>query len=221
VKKFTAGAGVILLSLMAAMPLRALSAAAPLAAASLYNQGNAYARAGKPGMAVLNYERAQLLSPGDSDLEANLDAVRTAQHLPVEPRAWPRRLAMLPNPTVAGLLGMLGLVCLGLSVVVGRRLTQSRRATLAAAALSVSLMALAVGQAAILWPLLHAGVIIAHEAPVLVSPVPMGEALFVLSEAETVTLTAEHEDYILIKTGTGRVGWVLGTNLARVVAVEH
>jgi hypothetical protein len=220
-KKFTAGAGVILLSLMATMPLRALSAAAPLSAAALYNQGNAYARAGKPGMAVLNYERAQLLSPGDSDLEANLDAVRTAQHLPVEPRTWPRRLAMLPNPTMAALLGMIGLVCLGLSVVVGRRLTQSRRATLAAAALSVALMALTVGQAAILWPSLHAGVVIAHEAPVLVSPVPMGEALFVLSEAETVTLTAEHEDYILIKTGTGRAGWVLGTNLARVVAVEH
>jgi hypothetical protein len=220
-KQFTAGAGVIVLLLLAAMPLRALAAAPPLSAAALYNQGNAYARAGKPGMAVLNYERAQLLSPGDADLEANFDAVRTAQHLPVAPRAWPRRLAMLPNPTMSALLGMLGLVCLGLSVIVGRRLTRSRRATLAAAALSVALMSLTVGQAAILWPSLHAAVVIAHEAPVLVSPVPMGEALFVLSEAESVTVTGEHEDYLLIKTGTGRVGWVSATNLARVVAVEH
>lgn len=220
-KKFTAGALVLVLMLMAATPLRALSAAPPFSAAALYNQGNAYARAGKPGMAVLNYERAQLLNPGDSDLEANLDAVRMAQHLPVAPRAWPRRLAMFPNPTMAALLGMCGLVCLGLSVVVGRSLTQSRRATLAAAALGIALMALTVGQAAILWPALRAGVVIAHEAPVLVSPVPMGEALFVLPEAETVTLTAEHKDYVLVRTGTGRVGWVLGTNLARVVAVEH
>jgi hypothetical protein len=103
-KKFTVGAGMIVLLLLAAMPPRALSAAPPLSAAALYNQGNAYARAGKPGMAVLNYERAQLLSPGDPDLEANLDAVRSAQHLPVAPRAWPRRLAMLPNPTMAALL---------------------------------------------------------------------------------------------------------------------
>jgi hypothetical protein len=87
--------------------------------------------------------------------------------------------------------------------------------------MGVALMALTAGQAAILWPSLHAAVVIAHEAPVLVSPVPMGEAVFVLSEAETVTLAADHEDYILIKTGSGRVGWVLATNLARVVAVEH
>jgi hypothetical protein len=220
-RKITAVAGVIVLLLLAAMPQRALSAAPPLSAAALYNQGNAYARAGKPGMAVLNYERAQLLSPGGSDLQANLEAVRTAQHLSVAPRAWPGRLAMLPNPTMAALLGMLGLVCLGLSVIVGRRLTRSRHATLAAAALSVALIALTVGQAAILRPSLHAAVVIAHEAPVLVSPVPMGETLFLLSEAETVTLTAEHEDYVLIETGTGRVGWVLATNLARVVAVEH
>ena len=30
-------------------------------AAGLYNLGNSYARAGKPGMAILNYERASLL----------------------------------------------------------------------------------------------------------------------------------------------------------------
>jgi len=31
----------------------------------LYNLANAYARAGKPGLAVLNYERAKLLEPND------------------------------------------------------------------------------------------------------------------------------------------------------------
>jgi len=32
-------------------------------AAGLYNLANSYARAGQPGMAVLNYERARLLAP--------------------------------------------------------------------------------------------------------------------------------------------------------------
>ena len=34
---------------------------------------NSYARAGKPGLAVLNYERAALLAPDDPDINANLD----------------------------------------------------------------------------------------------------------------------------------------------------
>ena len=37
-----------------------------------YNLGNAYLRAGDVGRAVLNYERARRLMPGDADLEANL-----------------------------------------------------------------------------------------------------------------------------------------------------
>ena len=37
-----------------------------------YNLGNAHLRAGDVGRAVLNYERARRLMPGDADLEANL-----------------------------------------------------------------------------------------------------------------------------------------------------
>src|SRR6202161_2860169 len=44
----------------------------------LYNLANSYARAGKPGLAVLNYERAALLAPDDPDINANLAYVRTA-----------------------------------------------------------------------------------------------------------------------------------------------
>src|SRR3982074_279247 len=39
-------------------------------APALYNLANAYARAGKPGLAVLNYERAKLLDPSDPDVAA-------------------------------------------------------------------------------------------------------------------------------------------------------
>jgi hypothetical protein len=220
-KAFFVSAWVVVVLLIGVTPLHAVPTAPRLSAAALYNQGNAYARAGKPGMAVLNYERAQLLTPGDADLAANLDVVRTAQHLSIAPRSWFTRVAMLPRPTVAALAGLLGLVLLGFSVVVMPRLSLSRKALLAGTILGVVLIGLPLDQAVVLWPSLHASVVIAHEAPARVSPVPMGEALFVLPEAETVTLTAEHDDYVLIKTDTGRMGWVLGTNLARVVAAEH
>lgn len=43
----------------------------------LYNLGNAYYRAGDVGKAMLNYERALLMSPNDSDILANIDFLRS------------------------------------------------------------------------------------------------------------------------------------------------
>jgi hypothetical protein len=213
-----ARAAIIALALAAATGGAATVQSTPgYSATNLYNQGNAYARAGQPGMAVLHYERAQLLAPGDRDIETNLEYVREAQHLPLAPRPWYQRLALLQSPIMAALTGMLGLLLLGVSAVAGRLLTPNRVVRGAAAAAGIALMAMTLCQGALLWPTLHAGVVIAHEASVLESPVPMGEALFVLPEAETVTVTAEHEQFILIKTRAGRVGWVAAASLARVV----
>src|SRR5438552_2505133 len=144
-------------------------------AASLYDQANAYARAGLPGLAVLHYERARLLAPGDRDMQSNLDAVREAQHLRVAPHPWYERIAFLQSPLTAALTGMLGLLLLGASAAAWRLLLPSRPARAAAAA-GVALMAITLCQRVLLWPNLHAGDVIAHEAPVLEAPVPMGEA---------------------------------------------
>ena len=67
------------LALSAAAPSHAASAPEGYSAPALYNLGNAYARTGKPGLAVLNYERARLLDPSDPDLETNLRHVRDRQ----------------------------------------------------------------------------------------------------------------------------------------------
>src|ERR1700684_438250 len=52
----------------------------------LYNLANSYARDGKPGLAVLSYERAALLAPDDADIMANLAYVRAAAHVALKPR---------------------------------------------------------------------------------------------------------------------------------------
>jgi len=41
-----------------------------------YNLGNAYFKAGKPGPAILNYERARVLDPRDEDMKFNLEFAR-------------------------------------------------------------------------------------------------------------------------------------------------
>jgi hypothetical protein len=64
---------------------------------------------------------------------------------------------------------------------------------------------------------MHEAVILVNQTPVRVSPVPMGDTAFVLREAETVTMTAEHEDFVLIRTRGGLSGWVSRANVGAVV----
>ena len=43
-----------------------------------YNLANAYFKAGKPGLAILNYERARIFSPADDDIKFNLEYVKSS-----------------------------------------------------------------------------------------------------------------------------------------------
>jgi len=70
----------------------------------LYNLANSYARAGKPGLAVLNYERAALLAPNDADIKANLEYVRAGAGVPPEPRSRFSRIAEAAGRTAVELI---------------------------------------------------------------------------------------------------------------------
>jgi len=194
-----------------------VAAPSSYSATSLYNLGNSYARAGKPGLAVLNYERASLLAPDDPDIEANLRYVREGAHLPVEPRSTWQRVVTVGSPTLWSLLGALGVLLLGCALLAGERYPAHRWKRRAAALVGFVLLGATAGNALVLWPTLHAAVIVTGATPVQVSPVPMGDQLFTLPEGETVTITAEHEDFVLVQTATGRKGWVAGVNLVAVV----
>jgi hypothetical protein len=205
---------------LAGCQVRAEPAEIGYSAAGLYNLANSYARAGKPGMAVLNYERASLLAPNDSDIDANLRHVRDSLRLASEPRSWFHRTFSVAGPTVVAWTGVAGLVLLGIGVLAGRMTLRHRLIRLAVAAFGIALVGVTVCNGIVLWPKLHEGVVITGATPVRVSPVPMGDTLFVLPEAETVSMVAEHESFVLVRTRTGRTGWVSRANLAAVVAAK-
>ena len=208
---------VLILFILGAAQLHAQAAHSGYSAASLYNLGNTYARQGKPGMAVLNYERARLLSPNDADIDANLDYVRTNSHLPVSPRSAFDRAVRIAGPVALSWVGVIGLMILGLSVVAVRWVPQHRWLRRFGVLLGVSLLNLTACNGIAVWPILHEGIVITASTPVRVSPVPMGESLFVLPEAEAVTINAEHEGFLLIQTHEGRTGWVPRSNVAPVI----
>jgi hypothetical protein len=183
----------------------------------LYNLANSYARAGKPGLAVLYYERAALLAPGDDDIRANLENVRAAAHVPTEPRKRFTRIAGATSPSLAAWIGVVGIALVGAGLLARRITPRFRRALTCGILLGIALMALTVSNAMLLWPRMHEAVVLIDQTPARVSPVPMGDTGFVLPEAATVTITAEHEDFLLIRARDGRSGWVARANLGAVV----
>jgi hypothetical protein len=192
------------------------SASAGYSAPALYNLANAYARAGKPGLAVLNYERARLLEPNDPDIDANLRQVRAASGLPPESRGRFERIAGFASPRLVAWVGILGLVLAGAAALARLRYQTHRRKLLAATLLGVALLGLSGANGFALWPVMHEAVI-THAAPVRVSPVPIEEPLFVLPEASIVSMSAEHDGFVLIRASSGRTGWVPAADLVSVV----
>jgi hypothetical protein len=186
-------------------------------AAGLYNLANAYARQGKPGMAVLNYKRASLLSPNSPDIDANLSYVRASSHVPVPSRSAFDRVVRIASPFALSWIGVMGLVLVGVGALASALELRHRWMRRLGMLLGVCMIGLTVANGIALWPMLHEGVVITAATPVRVSPVPMGDSLFVLPEAETVNITAEHEGFLLIQTGAGRTGWVSRSNVASVV----
>jgi hypothetical protein len=186
-------------------------------ASALYNSANAYARAGKPGLAVLNYERASLLAPEDPDVDANLRFVRESAHVAAEPRRWIDRVVTVARPIVVAWLGVAGVLMLGAGLLAGLLAPRRRRTRRAALVVGAALVGFAVSNGLVLWPKLHEAVILTSAAPARASPVPMGDPLFTLPEAETVRIAAEHDDFVLVRTRAGRTGWVSRANLAPVV----
>lgn len=210
-------ASLILSLLVAAVQAHAESDANGYSAAGLYNLANSYARAGKPGMAILNYERASLLAPHDADVDANLQYVRASAHLPAETRGVFYRVSRIASPIWLSWIGALGLAVVGVSVIGGQLCSRYRLVRGSAMLLGFLMVGLTLCNGLALWPILHEGVVITGMTPVRVSPVPMGDSLFTLPEGALVRIEAEHEEFALIETRAGRTGWVAHSNLASIV----
>jgi hypothetical protein len=189
-------------------------------APALYNLANSFARAGKPGLAVLNYERARLLDPSDPDIEANLRHVREKSGLPPDSRSRFQRVAEFADPQILAWLGVLGLGIAGIAACarVGRK--THRRKLLLATWVGICLLGVSVANGIALWPVIHEAVVIAPSIPVRVSPVTEEEPLFVLPEASIVAVRAEHDGFVLVQTQNERSGWVPGASLARIVPLR-
>jgi hypothetical protein len=209
--------GVLIALVMFALSSHALQTPAGYSAPALYNLANAYARAGQPGLAVLNYERARLLDPQDPDIDANLRHVREAVGLAPESRSAFDRMAGALSPRIMAWLSVLGVLLTGGGALARRVYPRHRRKLFLGKLVGISLLGATLANAVALWPVMHEAVVVTHTAPVRVSPVSIEEPLFVLPEATIVRVGAEHEGFVLVRIKGGRSGWVPSASLAPIV----
>jgi tetratricopeptide (TPR) repeat protein len=189
----------------------------PYSADALYDLGNSYARGGKPGLAILNYERATLLSPADADIEFNLRSVRASIGLPNPARNTLQRVAALADPTVAAWLLVVGIIGLGCCALAARLTPQHHAVIRVGIGVSVALLAVTVANGVSAWPRLHAAIVLKGDTPVRATPAPMGDALFTLIEGQSVRVLADHDDFAFVQVDGVRSGWIARSSMAPVV----
>lgn len=193
-----------------------------------YNLGNAYYRTDDFTHAVLNYERALLLDPGDKDIRFNLQLARSKTIDKITPESemffvtWYRSLTNLMS--VDG-WATTALVCLALAVVLFLLYLFSdaiwrRKAgffgSLSMIVLFVFSNVFAFQQNKILSE--RAGAIVmSGAAPVKSTPAANGTDLFILHEGTKVSITDEFSNqWMKIRVSDGKEGWIAAKDIERI-----
>ena len=194
----------------------------------LFNMGNAYQRTGNTGQAIVSYERALLLDPGNEDVRANLAKVRKDLGLFEEtPPSWVRFFGSLSVDAWAwlgsGAFSLLGLLFLirGLVPFLERRY---RVAKLPAffpfrALVTLLLFAMAVSAAGV-WTQFgdrDRAVVIQPDVQLLVSPFESADSVTRIKAGRTVDVLKQFGRYAYVRTKGGQKGWVSRAAVERIV----
>ncbi len=185
-----------------------------------YNLGNAYYRTENIPEAVLNYERALLLSPGDRDIRFNLQIARSKTFDKIVPESemffvtWYRSLVSMLS--VDG-WARTALISLALTIILLLVYLFSERIWLRKAGFfgGVALLVLFVGANIFAWQqkkdLLNrkGAIIFAPAVTVKSTPAANGTDLFILHEGTKVVITdGSMKEWKEIRLADGKEGWI-------------
>ena len=186
--------------------------------AVLFDLGNAQARAGQPGEAILSYERARWLAPGDADIAANLRFVRQRAGLAAPQKSWTENAARVLGPDTWAWLGSAALaaLCAGMigAQLGGRRLAAFRLLTAASA---VVLFA-AIGAISVDAGQLDRAILPGKDTAALISPFDGAKTVYQFPAGQAVNVEKAHGDFRFVRDGNGHAGWVGRAQVGRIVA---
>jgi tetratricopeptide (TPR) repeat protein len=189
-----------------------------------YNLGNAYYRTGKLGFAILNYERALIISPNDEDIQHNLALAnsKTIDRIEMLPRffifQWWEGLLALFNLTGWTYASYTFYIVVLISAAFYFFAKNQR----------LQKISFYTGLTAVLFLLFTASiliikfnrelsvknaVIVESEATVKLSPDSAGSDAFIIHEGLKVKLEDNVQEWVKIRLLDGKVGWIEKQNL--------
>lgn len=179
-------------------------------AALLFNCGNAEFKAGHLGKAIAAYRRAELLSPGDAELRANLAFVRTqvqgASVRESHMRTWVSFLTLNEGTVLTAILvwAFLGLLTVRqIQPALVPKLKTVTRLVLVLVVFSSTVLAL---QAANHF---NSAIAVVAEAQAIARSGPFDDAQTVFTARDGVELRVldQHDDWVQVADSSGRIGW--------------
>lgn len=190
-----------------------------------YNLGNAYFKSGDLGRAILNYERALKLSPGDKELTHNLSFVRELLQDRIEPPESPRWLQKLASfhrlltVTVVALLISLfySIILLFASyAVVQPSFRPVFFRVFLVPLLSVFIFFLGLGLFKVMEERFSPAVVVAEEIDVHYGPSTHETKAFVLHAGTKCAVRESSGGWVLIWLSNDRGGWVEKSGIERI-----
>ncbi len=180
-----------------------------------FNLGNAYFRSGDLGRAILEYERARRLIPGDPDLRANLTFAQTAAGTAEDEPVYARLLFPLASRvSTDGLLlaASAGYVLVILVLILGRFVPPAER-TAKATAIVVALGSVVVASSGVYRLMTidvprYAVVVAPNETTVRFEPSSGGTAHYTTKNGAVLRMLAERGEWVQVARGDGQRGWV-------------
>jgi tetratricopeptide (TPR) repeat protein len=192
-----------------------------------YNLGNAYYKSGKTASAILNYERALLINPGDKDLRHNLTVAKLRTTDKIEPVGefflieWFRSVQ---NMFSVDTWATIGLACFALFVGCLALYFFSKRMALKKIGFYAGMILLALVIAANVFARnqKHAlqnrsgAIVFAPTVTIKSSPDNSGMDLFVLHEGTKVFIKSAVGEWNEIELEDGNVGWIRQKDLEKI-----
>ncbi len=188
----------------------------------LYNLANSYAAAGQVGRAVLNYERALRLAPGNSDIQANLEQVRKDAGLYRDDTPLYERLADLLEADQWLMLSgaaFLLLSILTLAVNLNKKIPAGPARLMITGTLLLILITLP--PALLRYQAWNDGVVTGGDVKLLISPFPEAASSGTIKEGRLVRPKKTHGSYVLVQDATGRKGWISEDSFERIAELPQ
>jgi tetratricopeptide (TPR) repeat protein len=193
-----------------------------------FNLANAEARAGHVGLAILNYERARYLAPGDADIDHNLQLARKQAGLETDSYRWwqivLRNLSINQWITIVdGCLALIALAVLvnafsaGLAPRLGLSVPALKKFVKGVLFVSIPCFLFFGYVALIAAPLRIEGVILTKDTTLRLSPFDSAERIGSLPEGDLVTVEESHDDYVRVAGRNNVFGWVEKKSVAPVI----